>query len=476
MAFTCHMRRLQLDKVSLFQSSQTPHRRPTDALFKLSLSLCSTAQMSSYISTFLIDPVYRQARRLSRLSATSDSSQPVFSSTHQTDPSTLHQDLSPPPSIEEDVEERHDPRSVESFTPFDSRAQLPVPSPPPENTTQDDDLRIGNDHQILGNQGEELGDSVSRRSTNRTDSDTSINPSHRAPGSLWSSRGTLMSSSQHDSNPSLRMDGEHRHGVHRARSVDNNLITSGVLPEDDGMTSLRSKIHDIREQDISSAEKARLVHILMTEQWNTSQASLPSSLRPYSPASFTSHERPFTPQSPTKSQDIDQRPSTPTSMSSAIDPENPYNVSSSDRAPTYVPAASGRLAAANSSSNDGNTQVPESGEDEEEPELGCRHYKRNVKLQCYTCKRWYTCRFCHDEAESHPLNRKKTQNMLCMYCGGAQPAAQWCKDCGENAAWYYCPICKLWDNDSEKSIYHCNDCGICRVGKGIGKDFFHCKV
>jgi hypothetical protein len=66
--------------------------------------------------------------------------------------------------------------------------------------------------------------------------------------------------------------------------------------------------------------------------------------------------------------------------------------------------------------------------------------------------------------------------MLCMLCGHAQPAAQYCKQCGELAAQYYCAACKLWDNDASKSIYHCNDCGICRVGKGIGKDFFHCKV
>ena len=36
--------------------------------------------------------------------------------------------------------------------------------------------------------------------------------------------------------------------------------------------------------------------------------------------------------------------------------------------------------------------------------------------------------------------------------------------------------CKLWDDDPEKKIYHCDDCGICRIGAGLGKDFFHCKV
>ena len=74
------------------------------------------------------------------------------------------------------------------------------------------------------------------------------------------------------------------------------------------------------------------------------------------------------------------------------------------------------------------------------------------------------------------LNRRETKNMLCMLCGCAQPASEECALCSERGAWYYCDVCKLWDDDPEKSIYHCNDCGICRVGKGLGKDFFHCKV
>ncbi|KAL4975492.1 zinc-ribbon-domain-containing protein [Aspergillus desertorum] len=115
-------------------------------------------------------------------------------------------------------------------------------------------------------------------------------------------------------------------------------------------------------------------------------------------------------------------------------------------------------------------------EELEELSLGCPHYQRNVKLQCFDCKKWYTCRFCHDEVEDHRLDRPKTENMLCMLCGHAQPAAQYCKWCGGLAAQYYCVECKLWDNDASKSIYHCNDCGICRIGKGIGKDFFHCKT
>ncbi|KAH8899527.1 zf-CHY-domain-containing protein, partial [Thozetella sp. PMI_491] len=106
--------------------------------------------------------------------------------------------------------------------------------------------------------------------------------------------------------------------------------------------------------------------------------------------------------------------------------------------------------------------------------LGCEHYQRNVKLQCVVCERWYTCRLCHDDAESHILPRYATRNMLCMLCGCAQRVGDTCVGCGESAAHYYCSICRLWNDNPNKPIYHCNDCGICRIGQGIGKDFFHC--
>jgi hypothetical protein len=440
--------------------------------------------MSSYISSFLIDPVYRHARRFSRLSTASDSPQPSFSNTLQSEPSTARRDLSPPPSIEEDAEDRRSHIASGSYSHVGVRARLPMPSPPPETNAPEDDTGSEVPTEALEHPPDGLLSRVitTRRSAIRTDSDTSTNPSYSVPESLRSSNRTLMNTSAHDANVTSRsrdnaiqIDGVNGQGIQRTRSMDNNLITSGPIPEDDGMAYLRKRIHEIREQEIPSEEKARLVHSLMTEQWNISQVGLLNPLRPYSPASFASHERTYTPQSTSQNQEVDHRPTTPSSMSSAMDPQNPYNVTAADRAPSYATRNIG-LQNTNFSTNDGHSQNPELFEEEQEVELGCCHYKRNVKLQCYTCKRWYTCRFCHDAAEDHALNRKETRNMLCMYCGCAQPAGQWCKECGESAAWYYCSICKLWDNDSEKSIYHCNDCGICRVGKGIGKDFFHCKV
>ncbi|KAA8916236.1 hypothetical protein TRICI_001633 [Trichomonascus ciferrii] len=106
--------------------------------------------------------------------------------------------------------------------------------------------------------------------------------------------------------------------------------------------------------------------------------------------------------------------------------------------------------------------------------LGCPHYRRRCKLECSTCGRWYSCRFCHDAAEAHKLVRPQTRHMLCMCCGRAQPAAHACSGCGAQMARYYCDRCKLWDDDPDKAIYHCDGCGICRIGRGLGIDFFHC--
>jgi len=39
-------------------------------------------------------------------------------------------------------------------------------------------------------------------------------------------------------------------------------------------------------------------------------------------------------------------------------------------------------------------------------------------------------------------------------------------------AQYFCNICKFFDD--EREVYHCPFCNLCRVGKGLGIDFFHC--
>lgn len=252
--------------------------------------------------------------------------------------------------------------------------------------------------------------------------------------------------------------------------------SNSILPADDGMSGLRHKIQTVQKLEIPAGEKARLTHGVMTERYRSIRLFHDSKSTAAGVSSRgQSQERPWTAASSRGRQSL-----TPSSLSSDFLSTGHYHLSTTDLEPTYMPQHHGHPNIfENSVSVPGESTLdPLSEEDEDEDviHLGCEHYRRNVKLQCHTCKRWYTCRFCHDAVEDHLLERRKTENMLCMICKSAQPANQSCKSCGIMAASYYCSVCKLWDNDGRKAIYHCNDCGICRRGEGLGKDFIHCKV
>ncbi|OVA12998.1 zinc finger protein [Macleaya cordata] len=136
--------------------------------------------------------------------------------------------------------------------------------------------------------------------------------------------------------------------------------------------------------------------------------------------------------------------------------------------------------------------------DPEKKVFGCEHYKRNCKLLAACCKKLFACRFCHDEVSDHIMDRysyslctilvdllyidvllilyrKMTSEMMCMRCLKVQPIGPICAtpSCnGLSMAKYYCNICKFFDD--ERTIYHCPFCNLCRLGSGLGIDFFHC--
>ncbi|CAJ2664463.1 unnamed protein product [Trifolium pratense] len=106
---------------------------------------------------------------------------------------------------------------------------------------------------------------------------------------------------------------------------------------------------------------------------------------------------------------------------------------------------------------------------------GCKHYKRNCKLFAPCCNQLHACIHCHDEVSDHSIDRKSITKMMCMKCLVIQPVNATCSSvscCNLSMAKYYCRICKLFDD--EREIYHCPYCNLCRVGKGLGVDFFHC--
>lgn len=72
----------------------------------------------------------------------------------------------------------------------------------------------------------------------------------------------------------------------------------------------------------------------------------------------------------------------------------------------------------------------------------------------------------------HVLDRHAVQVLECIECGERQPVARHCNRCGTTFGAYSCLICNFFDNDDSKEQFHCNECGICRVGGEA--NFFHC--
>lgn len=126
------------------------------------------------------------------------------------------------------------------------------------------------------------------------------------------------------------------------------------------------------------------------------------------------------------------------------------------------------------------TEMSDSDEIVPAPALfNCGHYARSCKLVAPCCDKVYGCRMCHDEAqssapvkESHSLDRKTVEEVVCRECNLRQPVAASCTNCQTVfGKAYFCPICRLYD-DTDKQQFHCDGCGICRIG---GADnFVHC--
>lgn len=397
----------------------------------------------SLFSSFIIDPVVRQARRFSS-AAPNPTSDTLSHARNADSPATfsVHPDGSPIIG--------HEGLQETSIITAPGEGILELRQPEPSNRHPVPAVENG------GTAQPPIG--LLRRTTAPSapidipgDGDMSANPAHTLDVQF------------------RRLNLDPSHALTQARDIASAASIQGgqnapsmaeLLPADDGMRHLRARIHEIRALGIGDVDKARMMHSLMTERYNY--------LRPTSPSSFTSHDRPFT---PTSSHSVfsDVHHSSPISAASETDPDNPFNLRPGDTEPTYRPRPS-------HASPEAVVEDEDADMFEEEASLGCEHYKRNVKVQCYRCRHWYTCRHCHDAVEDHHLDRKKTENMLCMVCGTPQEATEYCRQCGTQSACYYCDICKLWDNNTSKKIYHCADCGICRRGEGLGKDYVHCKV
>lgn len=382
--------------------------------------------MPSLVTDFLVNPVLRQARRFSYSRSSAASDPPESES-----PPRIAQSCSCSPQDDMISEiggsSLHDDPGDSASSRRSSQSSLPT-----------------NAHMDISRVGENLSQHADLAiTTNSVASavDSSVSDSRN---DLSSAGHLSMSAPERLSSPSM----------------PSALQDHSPLPENDGNDRMRKRIFAIQAQEIGHSEKAHLMHQLLMEGYTNSRTYRPPE-QPLSPLSAKAPEKRV-------SQGHGPLESFRFWQSTLSETENTERFALTDRdlEPTFVP---------NKQTTESATDVVDIETDGEKL-LGCEHYRRNVKLQCSTCNRWYTCRFCHDKVEDHTLVRKETRNMLCMFCGTAQRASQICVSCETPAARYYCDICKLWNDDPEKPCYHCNDCGICRIGHGIGKDFYHCKV
>lgn len=108
----------------------------------------------------------------------------------------------------------------------------------------------------------------------------------------------------------------------------------------------------------------------------------------------------------------------------------------------------------------------------------CTHYVRQCNIISPCCGKIYACRLCHDDSEDHTLNRYEIREVVCNHCNVRQPASNQCVNpgCAVNKfAEYHCGVCNLWmdgEDVATKRPFHCDKCGLCRVGGR--ENFTHC--
>ncbi|KAH8811777.1 hypothetical protein F5884DRAFT_783397 [Xylogone sp. PMI_703] len=430
--------------------------------------------MSNIISEFFINPVLQQARRFSRSSTPTDPVEPLKNErNHRTTAGSSLEDAIEDTELEVNEDDyisnalRDEARrGIQSESPRTSPGLNEVHA---ENILAQSHTEEAHAHSAIASSFNALP--IRQASVPGSSMEYHVNDtiSYDTPAGVQAVSSMDTSLGRNANIPSLgnrHTESSSSESLHDAPQANDGICAKNGLPEDDGMGHLRKQILEIQDMDIGAEAKARMVHQLLMQGYNQTNAggNMKVELKPPSPTGVVGQERPTTPGS-LSSLSFWQYSLSP----DATSPSQNYtfHLSPDDLKRTYAPIVP-------TEEDDFGYGVTE--RTKEGPVLGCKHYKRNVKLQCSTCDRWYTCRLCHDEVEDHVLIRKETKNMLCMLCGSAQRAGEFCVKCGERAAWYYCPICKLWDNDPNKNIYHCNDCGICRKGLGLGKDFFHCKT
>ena len=117
--------------------------------------------------------------------------------------------------------------------------------------------------------------------------------------------------------------------------------------------------------------------------------------------------------------------------------------------------------------------------------MNCSHYIRFFELICPECQlnkkqkqKVFPCHHCHNDTVYHKIDRNKVKKMKCKFCYCIQPINKVCinPECLKKEHRYTCLKCSLWSHKLD-NIFHCNKCGICRIGnKEIYKHCNKCNL
>ncbi|KAL9116655.1 MAG: hypothetical protein Q9187_006821 [Circinaria calcarea] len=343
--------------------------------------------MSHFISSFLVEPVVRQARRFSRPSISNESARREESpSLHGHGHSDNSDAMASPQEIEHQVLDfENDP----SFQDPSISGQPVVLSPTSEIGGLEAELQALQRLQSSSSGTLDLQNPNSgrARTNSRLEDGSSSNPLHRIAERFRSANTSHSSSIYSLDNPDMtpvegsalsrRYTGQE--SSRRGTGSYNSKMADEMLPADDGMGTMRRRIIEIQKSELPTTDKSRLIHELMTHEYSLSQSSLHASnhARTRSPASLRSQDRPLTPNSGHSICDIGRTTSPPTSQSSATDTDSPIYVSPEDLKPTYY--SKPPLSELSRSTETATSDQHRSSTDQEEDKvpLGCAHYRRN---------------------------------------------------------------------------------------------------
>lgn len=99
----------------------------------------------------------------------------------------------------------------------------------------------------------------------------------------------------------------------------------------------------------------------------------------------------------------------------------------------------------------------------------CAVCDRETRLEMLTLTG--TC-WLQEAKKRHEIDRTAVKEVVCALCSLRQPINPNCKACGVSFGAYSCMQCCFFDDEVKKQHFHCDSCGICRVGGR--QNFFHC--